>query len=367
MSTKKDKFTQKDRFYMNLALNLARDRSGLTGENPSVGCVIVKNDEILSTGQTGINGRPHAEYAAIKSCKKKLNGSTIYVTLEPCSHYGKTPPCSKLIIKSKIKKVLFSIIDVDIRTKGKAIKIFKTNNVLVKKGLLKNIGKKIYKSYIYNKNKKIPFVIGKLAVSKDDYIYSKKKIRITNKYSDQISQLLRYKNDSILVTAETLNVDNPKLNCRIQGLNNYSPKRIILDKNLSIKKNSYIFSTSKYQKTIIFYNSGQRNKINLLKKNKIKLIKLPINKENLFDINLVLKKLFKIGCRNLLVEGGKKLTNTFLKNKLFNEFYLFRGSNKFGSHGKLNVSTQLKLLTFKYKNKSNINSYTGTDIINLYS
>ena len=101
MSTRKDKFNKKDRYYMNLAFNLARDRHGLTGQNPSVGCIIVKNDEVISTGQTGINGRPHAEYNAIKSCKKNLKGSTLYVSLEPCTHHGRTPPCTSIIIKSK--------------------------------------------------------------------------------------------------------------------------------------------------------------------------------------------------------------------------------------------------------------------------
>ena len=99
MSTKKDKFNRKDHFYMNLALNLARERLGLTGENPSVGCVIVKNNEVISFGQTSLNGIPHAEYNAIKSCKKNLKGAKIYVTLEPCTHYGKTPPCTNIIIK----------------------------------------------------------------------------------------------------------------------------------------------------------------------------------------------------------------------------------------------------------------------------
>ena len=108
MSTRKDKFNQRDRFFMNLAFNLARDRSGLTGENPSVGCVIVKNDKVISLGQTGINGRPHAEFNAIRSCKYNLKDAKMYVSLEPCTHYGKTPPCSNLIIKSKIKEVIFS-------------------------------------------------------------------------------------------------------------------------------------------------------------------------------------------------------------------------------------------------------------------
>ena len=100
MSTKKDKFSFKDNSYMRLALDLAKARKGLTGDNPSVGCLIVKNDKIISIGQTGFNGRPHAEYNAIKNCSQNLNGSKMYVTLEPCNHYGKTPPCTCLLYTS---------------------------------------------------------------------------------------------------------------------------------------------------------------------------------------------------------------------------------------------------------------------------
>ena len=367
MSTKKDKFTQKDNFYMNLALNLARERVGLTAENPPVGCVIVKNNELISLGQTGINGRPHAEYNAIKFSKKNLKGSTLYVSLEPCTHYGKTPPCSNLIINSKIKKVIFSITDVDERTRLKSFKVLKSKNIVVKNGLLKKQGNKIYKPYIHNKFTKLPFVTGKLAVSKDNFIYSKIKLRITNKHSDNITQSLRYKNDSILISSKTLNIDNPKLNCRIEGLSIFSPKRIILDRSLSIKKSSNIYQTSNKKNTIIFYNKANKKKIKLLKKIGIKLIKLPIKNNNFFDLKLVLKKIFSIGCRNLLVEGGKKLTDSFIKNKLFNEFYLYKSANKLGHYGKKNVSSQLHQLSFKYKNKSKINSFTGSDVINIYS
>ena len=98
MSTKKDKFSTKDKEYMKLALNLANARKGLTGENPSVGCLIVKDNRIISIGQTGFNGRPHAEHNAINNALEKLKGSKMYVTLEPCNHYGKTPPCTNIII-----------------------------------------------------------------------------------------------------------------------------------------------------------------------------------------------------------------------------------------------------------------------------
>ena len=117
MSTKKDKFSSKDNNYMRIAINLAKARKGLTGENPSVGCVIVKKDKIISIGQTGFNGRPHAEINAIENSDENLSGSKMYVTLEPCNHYGKTPPCTKSIINSGIKELFYSINDIDKKVK----------------------------------------------------------------------------------------------------------------------------------------------------------------------------------------------------------------------------------------------------------
>ena len=140
-----------------------------------------------------------------------------------------------------------------------------------------------------------------------------------------------------------------------------------MDKNLSIKKNSYIFQTSNNKNTVIFYKNASKIKINLLNKNGIKLIKLPTNDKNLFDLNVVLSKIYSLGCRNLLVEGGKSLTNNFLKHNLFNQFYLFQSPIKLGKNGEINISSQLHQLSFKYKNKSKINSFTGSDIIYLYS
>ena len=367
MSTRKDKFNQRDRYFMNLAFNLARDRLGLTGENPSVGCVIVKNNEVISLGQTGLNGRPHSEYNAIKSSKYSLKGSKMYVSLEPCTHYGKTPPCSNLIIKSKIKEVIFSMIDVDKRTQLKSFKVFKDRNIKVKSGIMQSEANKLYKSYVYNKKEKLPFVTGKLAVSKDNFIFSKKKKRITNHYSDRVTQLLRYKNDTILISSKTLNADNPKLNCRIRGLSKHTPRRVILDKNLSTKLSSFIFKTSNKKNTIVIYSKAAKNKINQFKKKGIKLIKLTNKKNGFFDLKSVLNNVYLNGCRNLLVEGGKTLTNNFLKDKLFNQFFLFKSNSNLGKNAKFNVSGQLHQLKFIYKTKSKLNSFTGSDIIYLYS
>ena len=170
MSTKKGKFTLRDKDFMRLALQLARARKGLTGDNPSVGCVITKNDKIISIGQTGYNGRPHAEYNAIKNSFEKLRGSKMYVTLEPCNHYGKTPPCTNSIIRNKISELIYSMDDIDKKVKGKSYNILSNKKIKVKRGLLKAESKNLYDSYIKNRTKKLPFVTAKIAVSKNKLI-----------------------------------------------------------------------------------------------------------------------------------------------------------------------------------------------------
>ena len=366
MSTKKDKFSKKDKKYMSLALTLASTRHGLTGENPSVGCVIVKNDEIISIGQTGYNGRPHAEFSAIKNSNEILSGSTMYVTLEPCNHYGKTPPCTKEIIKNKIKEIIYSVEDVDKKVKGKSFKILKSKNIIVKKGLLDKEASNFYEPYFFNRKNNIPYVTGKIAVSKNNLIYSKGTKRITNIYSDKLTHFLRYKNDSLMISYKTLNEDNPKLDCRLEGLHKFSPKRIILDNNLEMKTNTYIFRTANKENTIIFYKKADKSKISIFKKKGIQLIRSNLLKNEKFDIKLILKKLYNLGCRNLLVESGNDLSKSFIKKKLFNQFYLFKSKKNLSKLVAYKVFNCFKDLSQRYKNKNIINMKSGNDLITLY-
>ncbi len=366
MSTKKDKFSNKDKLYMNLALDLAKSKHGLTGSNPSVGCVIVKNDKIISVGTTSYNGRPHAERNAILNCSKDLKGSKIYVTLEPCCHYGLTPPCTDLIIKAKIAEVLYSVNDIDNRVRNKSLKILKSHNIIVKKGLLKDKIKKFYYPYFFNRLKKLPFVTGKIAISKNNLIYSKSNRKITNLYSDKFSHLLRYRNDSLMISYKTLNKDNPKLNCRLHGLEKHSPTRVILDNELNTKINSYIIKTAKNGNTLIFYNKAVKQKITNFRKKGVKLIKSKINKKNKFDIKLILRKLYLLGYRNLLVEGGDRLTQSLIKKKIFNKFYLFKSPKNLSKSVEYLKFNSLNVLNKKYKKKIKLNLNLRKDKIILY-
>ena len=366
MSSRKGKFSSKDKNYMKLALNLAGARVGLTGENPSVGCLIVKNDQIISIGQTGFKGTPHAEHNAINNSIEKVKGSKMYVTLEPCNHYGKTPPCTKSIIKNGISEIIYSIDDIDKKVRGKSYKILSNKNILVKRGLFKEDAKNLYKSYIKNRTKKLPFITAKLAVTKNKVIYSKIKKRITDKSSDKITHYLRYKNDSIMISAKTLNMDNPKLNCRLKGFEKFSPKRIILDKNLEIRLDRYIFKSIKKNNTILFYSSSNKKKINILKKKGMILIKIKKGNNSLFNLRKIFKKLYFLGTRNLLIEGGDKITKYLIKARLIDIFYLFQSpvilpNSKFNKY-----FTSLKILNNKYKKKHHVYSQLGKDRITIY-
>ena len=351
---------------MKLAFNIARSRKGLTGNNPSVGCVITKKNQIISIGRTGFNGRPHAEYNAIEDCQDDLNGSKMYVTLEPCNHYGETPPCTKKIIKSGIRQIYYPIEDIDKRVKGKSFKILNKNKIKVYRGLLKSVSKDFYKSYNINRKNKLPYVTGKVAVSKNYLIYAKTNRRITNEQSDKFTHLLRYKNDSILITYKTLNKDNPRLNCRLKGLESFSPKRIILDNRLNSKMNNYIIATANKNNTIIFYNEASKSKILSYKKKKILLIKSKLDKNKNFVFKDILKKLFILGCRNLLIEGGSILTNNLLKKRIFDEFYLYKGQKNLSKSSDYLKFKDFDLLRDKYKKKINLDLKLGKDKIILF-
>ncbi len=367
MSLKKDNQKKRDKVYMQLALNLASERIGLTGPNPSVGCVIVKNNEILSIGQTSYNGRPHAEYNAIKKAnKKKIKDSIMYVSLEPCTHFGKTHPCTDIIINSKIKKLFYAHDDIDIRTKKRAKKTLNKGKVKVINNFMNYKAKEIYKSYFHNKINPYPYITGKIACSKDNYSTHDEKI-ITNSYSHSVSHLLRYKNQGILSTSVTCNSDNSKLDCRLNGLKNFSPKIFVIDKNLNINLKSNIVKNSKKIKTYIFYNKFKKSKIVSLQKLGVKLIKIKILNNSYLNIYDILRFIKKRGINYLLIEGGYNLTKNLLKKKIFNEFFLFKSNITLSKKGRNNISSLISTLNINFKKKKKINTFLDKDILINYS
>ena len=364
MSLKKDKFKLSEKKIMNFAVKLAENNKYLTGTNPSVGCVIVKKNKILSFATTNNGGRPHAESIALsKNIYNK--GTTLYSTLEPCSHQGKTPPCTNAIIKNKVKKVYYSIEDNDFRSFNKTKKILMSKNIIVKSGLQKKKVSKLYKEYNYIRSNKAPYITGKIASSSNLNILNNN-TPITNEHSMSVSHLLRFQNHAILTSYKTINTDNPKLNCRLNGLEKFSPTVVVIDKNLKIKTNSFVIKNSKNNKLIIFHCSTNISKIKLLKNFGIKLIYQKVENKLNFNLKKVTQKLYKLGLHRILVEAGRDLMTNFLNENLLNEFYFFKSDKIISNRHKINISSLIKMINNNYKNKKKINTYLGKDTLTHY-
>ena len=219
--------------WMNYAILLAKRSKGITGKNPPVGCVIVKNDILLSSGRTSSSGRPHAEENAINSVKDKNNlyGSTMYVTLEPCAHKNLTGmSCANLIAESGISEIFISCIDPDPRTAGKGVTILKKGKIKVYQNYLQDDCLDIYDGFFSRILNKKPFVSLKIACSLDGKIAlnNNESKWITNDLSRNYSHFIRSRNDAIMTTSSTIIADNPEMNCRLAGLQNRNPTKVIL-------------------------------------------------------------------------------------------------------------------------------------------
>jgi diaminohydroxyphosphoribosylaminopyrimidine deaminase / 5-amino-6-(5-phosphoribosylamino)uracil reductase len=346
--------TTNHKYYLNLAFNIAEKNLGKTKNNPSVGAVVVKENSIISSGTTSINGKPHAEFNAL-SRKENFHGANLYITLEPCTHYGKTPPCVNIIIKKKIKKVFYAFEDPDFRTYKKAKKILKEKKInasLIKVDKFKNF----YSSYYFNKKFKLPFITAKIAISKDYYTVNKKSKWITNETSRKIVHILRSRNDCIFSTYKTINIDNSLLNCRINGLNNYKPDLFIIDLDLKLKKNISIINMTKKRKTFLITKNKDKNKISFFKKKGFKVIFLE-SLANEKDLKLMLQNVYKLGYRRAFFETGLTFLNSLIKFNLLNNLYIFQNNKNLKNNGFNNNSIKyLKKIKLTKKICVNLNN-----------
>ena len=332
MSTNQNN-SKKDIFFMNLALHQASRSLGNTKGNPAVGCVIVKNNTLIGAGYTSINGRPHAEHNAIKSTIEVVKNYELYVTLEPCSNYGKTSPCVHKIIINQFKKVYFSIRDPDKRSFNKSSIKLRKSRVIVNIGALSGKIKEFYKSYYLLKKNALPFVTCKLAVSKDFFTIDKKNNWITNKYSRSRVHLLRSFYDCIMTSSQTIISDDPLLTCRIYGLERRSPSRIILDNKLRVPAKSKVFKDASKYRTIVFYNKNNKKKVKKLRALGVKIYKIAINKNGDIDLKKALIKAQSLGFSRIFLESGIKLATSFLENKLVNDLKIFIAAKNLNRNG----------------------------------
>ena len=345
--------TVNHRYYLDLAFQIAEKNLGKTKLNPSVGTVIVQNNSIISSGVTSINGRPHAEYNALKGVKN-LKGATLYTTLEPCTHFGQTPPCVNIISKSKIKKVFYAFDDPDTRTYKKAKKKLKQKKILATH-IRTNRYKNFYSSYFKNKNREAPYISAKIAISKDYFSINKKSKWITNEHSRKITHLLRSKNDCIFSTSKSINKDNSLLNCRIEGLDQLKPDLFIIDLNLKLKKNLLINNFARKRKTFLITKREKfkNRKLIFFKKKGFKIILIESLKTK-EDFNIMLSKIYKLGyCRGLF-ETGLTFLNFLIDLKVLDTLFIFKTSKILNSNGYNNSSSRY-LKKIKLNKKINVN------------
>lgn len=315
--------------YMKIALELAKKGCGFVNPNPMVGAIIVKNDEIISEGYHEKYGEFHAERNAVLNCKTSMEGATIYVTLEPCCHYGKTPPCTNIIIESGISRVVIGSQDPNPLVAGKGVRILRENGIDVVENVLKEECDKLNEVFFNYILKKRPYVVMKYAMTMDGKIatYSGKSKWITGEKARYRVHQDRHKYSAIMVGVGTVLIDDPMLNCRIE--NSKNPIRIICDTNLRIPIESKIVKTAMDIPTIICTSCENKNYQQQYIDKGCKVIKVP-RKDNHIDLNILMDKLAREGIDSILLEGGGTLNWSALSNRLVNKVQVYIAPKIFG-------------------------------------
>ena len=323
-----------DETYIKLCIELAKRAYGYVSPNPLVGCVIIKNNKIIGAGFHQKYGDNHAEVNAINSAKESLNNSTLYVNLEPCNHFGNTPPCTERIIKSGIKRVVIGTIDINPLVQGRGVKALKQSGIEVKVGVLENECYQLNKFFFKFIKEKIPYVNLKIAQSLDGFIADKSYNSkwITTISSRKIVHSMRSQYDAVLIGVNTANIDNPQLNTRfVEGRN---PLRIVLDSNLKVEKSIKLITENEDRKTIIFCSyeaiKKRKRKLEYLISNGVEVIPVKKVKDKL-DLKQILKILGKRNISSVMVEGGSSVFSSFLQSKIWDEINFFIAPKIFGS------------------------------------
>ncbi|WP_029037437.1 bifunctional diaminohydroxyphosphoribosylaminopyrimidine deaminase/5-amino-6-(5-phosphoribosylamino)uracil reductase RibD [Salinimicrobium xinjiangense] len=335
-------------FYISRCIQLAQNGLGKTYPNPVVGSVIVYNDLIIGEGWHHKAGEPHAEINAVASVKDRslLTKSTIYVSLEPCSHYGKTPPCSNLIIDSGIKRVVIGTVDPFSEVAGKGIKKLMDAGCEVRVGVLEKECRELNKRFFTFHTKQRPYIILKWAQTSDNFIAplpdksaARKPVWITGKYSQQLVHKWRSEEQAIMVGTNTAVADNPRLNTRLWHGSN--PVRVVLDRQLRIPKDSHIFDNS--VKTIVLTGkvSEERSAKNVIFEQVDFSMDLP---QQASDV------LFRHEIQSVIIEGGRQTLQAFIDSGLWDEARIFTGNKTFKEgikapeiSGKIASETQIEL------------------------
>lgn len=324
-------FNKEDENFMRMAFNLAKKGIGRTKSNPLVGAVIVKDGKVIGKGYHRQFGMAHAEVEAFNSIKNKdARGATMYVTLEPCCHYGKTPPCSERVIKEGISRLVIADLDPNPLVAGKGAEQIKKAGIEVEIGLLGARHRQLNEKYIYYIKNKMPFVLMKSATTLDGKIatYRGNSKWITSEKSRSFTRKLRGEFQGIMVGINTVIADNPMLTTRIKGAED--PIKIVVDSTLKIPIDSYMVQNA-YKEPLIILASQNNDKAKRAQLEGLgaTILELPMRGEKL-DLTFGMKKLAEQGISSILLEGGGNLNFEMLKNGLVNKCMFVLAPKIFG-------------------------------------
>ncbi|MEA5083250.1 MAG: bifunctional diaminohydroxyphosphoribosylaminopyrimidine deaminase/5-amino-6-(5-phosphoribosylamino)uracil reductase RibD [Lachnospiraceae bacterium] len=316
-------------FFMHRAIELAKKGTGYVNPNPLVGAVIVKNGKIIGEGYHEKYGQLHAERNALANCSESAEGATIFVTLEPCCHYGKTPPCTEAIIESKIAKVVIGSKDPNPKVSGKGLEILKNAGIEVVEGILEEECNKINDVFFHYISTNMPFVVMKYAMTMDGKIatHTGKSRWITEEKARQAVQESRNRYSAIMVGVGTVCKDDPLLTCRMEGGRN--PIRVVCDTNLTIPLSCKIVQTAKDIPTIIACSFKDEEKIAILENHGCQVSVLPQDGKHV-SLRDVMKYLADKKIDSVLLEGGGEINFSALKGGLVNKAEVYIAPKIFG-------------------------------------
>ena len=333
-----NKFSSADKGHMTTALTLGRRGLGRVWPNPAVGCVIVDSHGVVAgRGWTQPGGRPHAETEALLRAGKRARGGTAYVTLEPCSHFGKTPPCAESLISAGISRVVAALLDPDERVAGQGFQTLEKAGVTVEQGLSEHAARFDQAGFFSRVLHGRPMIALKTAMSLDGRVatLTGDSKWITGPESRRHGHLLRASHDAILIGVGTAIADNPRLDCRISGFDKASPVRIILDSQLKLANYTEldVIARAKNQKTWVFTVSKDKNRISKLEALGVQVFQISSTNSGHVDIKAVSAVLAEQGITRLLIEGGASVATSFLSNRLVDRVHAFRAPQIIGADG----------------------------------
>lgn len=323
MNRKNGDFLSYDEKYMRLAMQLAGNAIGRTSPNPLVGAVIVKDNRVVGCGWHRKAGTPHAEVHALNQAGELAQGADVYVTLEPCAHYGKTPPCAKALVEAKVKNVYGGLLDVNPKVAGKGFKILEDAGIHVEYGFLQDELRKQNEVFFKWIEHKKPFVVLKAAMTLDGKIATAtgQSKWITNETSRAYGYKLRDIYDGIMVGINTVIEDNPMLTARVDGGKN--PIRIVVDSSLKIDINANVVQDKSAKTIIATTDKADKDKFLKLQAQDVDVIVVDKDKNDKVDIEKLLDILGQQNICSILVEGGATLSGSFVAKKLVDKVYFF--------------------------------------------